>query len=138
MSGDETIAKKLVDFLNTWEEKPTEILFEHFTKGACMVFQQLSGTVVDRKYINGSYLGSFPFAVYVRTDGSDTKSRLDATAVLYSLVNWLKSQEPPDIGENRIASEFETTTPSQAGVYEDGTEDYQITLTLNFYCKGGI
>jgi len=139
MTGDPTIAQALFEYLNTWAEKPAPILFEKFDKEApSMMFQQLSGTVVLRRYVSGSYIGTFPFAVYIRIDGADTKSKLDATATLCALVEWLNSQPLPDIGENRTATDFDIATPSRAAVFEDGTEDYQIVLNLTYYCKGGI
>lgn len=139
MNGDQTIAEALFEHIRKWEEKPAEVEFEEFAKDApSMMFQQLSGTVVTRQYVNGSYIGAFPFAVYMRIDGSDTKSKLSATKTLCALNKWLKTQPLPDIGEGRRATEFDVATPSRAAAYEDGTEDYQIVLNLTYFCKGGL
>lgn len=139
MIGDITIGKAVFELLNTWNGKPAPFLFEKFEKEPpSMMFQQLSGTVVTRKYISGSYMGEYPFAVFVRVNGADTQSKFDATQTLQDLSDWIITQEPPNIGTERTASEFVvTTTPSKSAIYDDGTEDYQVTIILKYYCKGG-
>lgn len=139
MNGDITIGKAIYVLLNTWNDKPTDILFEKFDKKPpSMMFQQLTGTAITRKYVSGSYTGEYPFAVAVRVDGTDTKSKFDATQTLQDLSDWIITQKPPSIGANRSASEFEvSSTPSKVAIYDDGTEDYQIIITLKYYCKGG-
>lgn len=134
--ANDTLWRILLDHLNTWEDKPCEILYDKFAKnGLSMRMQQLSGTVIVRKYVNGSFIGIYPFAVSLRIDGQDTETRLDAADKLCALTEWL-SANPPDLGADRSFYEFEATTPSQSAIYEDDTEDYAVTITMRYYQKG--
>jgi hypothetical protein len=134
--SDNTIWRILLDHLNTWPDKPCEILYDRFEKEPpTMRMQQLTGTVVERKYVNGSFIGLYPFALSLRIGGQDTETRLDASDKLDALTGWLNAN-PPDLGENRIFYKFEATTPSQSAVYEDGCEDYGVTVTMRYYEKG--
>ena len=85
--------------------------------------------------MNGSFIGLYPFVLALRIDGLDTETRLDASDKLDALTGWLNAN-PPDLGENRIFYKFEATTPSQSAIYEDGCEDYGITVTMRYYEKG--
>lgn len=133
------IAEALLDHLNTWGDKPSEIKLEAFDKDPIsMMMQQLSGAVVKKKYINGSYIGAYPFAVYIRTEGYDTAGKLDAAKHLNHLNEWLQTSPFPSLGKGRNITKIEMTSlPSMAARYEDGTEDYQAVFMLE-YKKGGI
>jgi hypothetical protein len=134
--NDNTIWRILLDHLNAWPDKPCEILYDKFEKDPpTMRMQQLTGTVVERKYVNGSFIGLYPFALALRIGGQDTEERLNASDTLNSLMGWLDAN-PPDLGESRTFYKFEATTPSQNAVYEDGSEDYGVTVTMRYYEKG--
>ena len=139
------IASSLKDFLNTWEQKPCEIKLEDFSKTPpSMMMQQLSGSYKLRSYINGSYLGEYPFAVYVRIESTDTASILDATGCLLGLHDWLNEQNEdgskkhlPVLSGDRKAIKIEMESmPSLAARYDDGTEDYQAIFKMQ-YKQGG-
>ncbi|MBR4694674.1 MAG: hypothetical protein IKO94_01170 [Selenomonadaceae bacterium] len=101
-----------------------------------MALQQLSGTVVLKKYVNGSFTGAWPFAVYVRLSASDTAKKLDAVETLENLDQWMSSADLPDLGENRVADHIEMTAlPSVAATYEDGSVDYQALFQLIYKQK---
>lgn len=139
------IAEALLDHLNKWDSKPSEIRFEDFAKDPpSMMLQQLSGSYKLRSYIDGSYIGEYPFAVYIRVDGSDTASRLDATGSLLGLSKWLDERNTdgtrknlPILGSERTAVKIELESyPSIAARYDDGTEDYQALFKMQ-YKQGG-
>ena len=132
------IAKAMLEHLNSWEGKPVDIKFEGFTKTPpSMMMQQLTGAIKKRAYINGSYLGSWPFAIYIRVDGSDTAGKLDASEALNNIAEWLSLTPLPTLGDNRTALKIEMTgLPSIAARYEDGCEDYQAIFELE-YKQGG-
>ena len=141
------IAKALRDHLNRWQGKPALINLEDFgSEVPSMMLQQLSGAYKKRAYIDGSYLGSYPFSVYIRVDGADTATRLDATGALYGLFNWLneKNEEGeyinlPTIDASKTATQIEMTSiPSISARYEDGSEDYQAIFELQYNTRRSI
>ena len=138
VNGDTSIAKILHGWLNTWTDKPTGIAFDDFSKGPpCMTFQPMSGTLIERKYVDGSYIGVYPFAVAMRISGEDTVERIDAHATLSALGEWVRDSAPPTLGDGRTATEFDPSTPAKTSVYDNGAEDYQIIITMKYRQKGG-
>lgn len=133
------IVKALWQHLNSWSEKPCKINLEAFDKDApSMMMQQLSGAVKKREYINGSYIGALPFAVYIRVTGADTATKLDATETLNDLAEWLETAPVPQLGRNRHVIKIEMTAlPSLFERLQDGTEDYQAIFNLE-YKQGGF
>lgn len=85
-------------------------------------------------------IGVFHFAVYIAIDAEDTESRFDALAVLNDLGLWLTRKDEtgnfenlPELGEERKAVKFTiSSTPSIAARLENGTEEYQVLLALEY------
>lgn len=135
------LAKVMRDYLNTWAKRPCDIRLEELTnKTPCMMLQQLSSAEVLRNYINGSYIGRWDFAVYIRVSGKDTASRFDAIACLDNLSAWLTEVDQlgafvrlPIIDACRQATAIRLSgSPSLAARYEDGTEAYQAIYRLEY------
>lgn len=138
------IAKVMRDHLNSWPKKPTDFVLEDLGKKVpSLMLQQLSAAEKKKTYINGSYIGLWNFAVYVRINAKDTASRLDAIGCLEELSKWLQDTNTkgeyinlPYIDTNRTATKIEmTTTPSIAARYDDGTEDYQAIFSLEYQAR---
>lgn len=141
-SYDSAIEAAVFDHLNSWPDKPCEISME-FPKRApirfAMSMQQLAGTVYLRRYVDGSFIGAWPFAVLVRFTNVDDSKRLEASGILNSLMAWLKEANPPDLGEDRVSNYFEMTAlPSCAAQYEDGSVDYQAVYQLVYKKKRSV
>ena len=135
------IAKAMKTLLNSWPDKPAPILLEDLGKEATsMMLQQLAAAEKRREYVNGSYVGVWNFAVYIRIEAEDTESRLDATGSLQALADWLQETDSqgcfahlPVIDDRRVASKIEmTSSPSLVARMEDGTEDYQAVFSLEY------
>lgn len=135
------IPRELRKHLNTWPNKPVEIQAEVTGKAVpAMMMQQLSAVERKRTYINGAYIGTFAFAVYVAIDAEDTASRLDALAVLQDLDLWLSQQDDtgayvnlPDLGECRQAIKIQmSSSPSIAARLDNGVEEYQALFSLEY------
>ncbi len=138
------IAKVMKDLLNSWDKKPVDILLDDLGAVApSMMLQQLSAAQKKKAYVNGSYIGVWNFAVYMRVACNDTKSRLDATACLSDLADWLTAVDAngnfehlPEIDTDRTATSMAlTATPSVAARYENGTEDYQMMMSLEYFTR---
>lgn len=134
MSIDTDIAQAVLAYLNTWREKPCEISFElAVRKSISMKMQPLSATVIKKKYITGSFVGDWPFAIYVRINKGDTASRANAMRTLDELGRWISTQHLPSIGANRTANKVEITgLPSIAVANEDGSEEYQALYCMEY------
>lgn len=138
------IAKVMRDHLNTWHKKPADFMLEDLGKKApSIMLQQLASAEKRRVYINGSYIGVWSFAVYMRVNAKDTASRLDAIACLTELSEWFQKTNSvndyinlPHIDDNRKATKIEmTSNPTLAARYDDGTEDYQAFFTLEYQVR---
>ncbi|MBO5568822.1 MAG: hypothetical protein J6A79_07840 [Clostridia bacterium] len=141
-SYDSVIEMTVYDHLNSWPDKPCVIGMQ-FPKrrpiSFSMSMQQLSGTVYLRRYVNGSFVGAWPFAVLVRFAEADDSKRFQASGILNSLNEWLRSAELPSLGEERTANYFEMTAlPSCVAQYEDGSADYQAVYQLVYKKKGCV
>lgn len=136
MDDDVLVARAIYNHLNSWPDKPCRINMETMEKAPIafsMSMQQLSGTVVLKKYIDGSYTGAWPFAIYVRFSGADTAKKFDAVRVLTEIAEWLRTSPLPDLGTSRVPDKIEMTSlPAIAGAYEDGGIDYQAVFRLTY------
>lgn len=135
MADDISIARDMRAFLNSWSEKPVPYFtIEQLTTAPpSMMFQPLSGSKVLRKYVDGSFIGSWPFAICFRVNQTDTSVKLSAYDTLEKAANWLTSGVLPTLSGSKIPLKIEqTSTPSQIAVYDDGTEDYQVFLALEY------
>ena len=136
-----TIAQVMRDHLNTWSNKPCDFQIEDLGKEVpSLMIQQLASAEVKTQYINGSYIGLWNFAIYMRVSGEDTASRLDALSCLSECAQWLMEKDVsgsyvnlPAIDENRTPQKIEVTnSPSIAVRYDNGVEDYLITMSLEY------
>lgn len=139
------IPKVMRDHINTWENLPVSIKLEDTGKTVpSMMIQQLAATTKKRKYVNGTYVGVFNFAVYIVIDGEDTASRIDALAVLNDLGEWLSKKDEdgqyvnlPDLGQGRRAMSITlSSAPSIAAKHETGEEEYQALFVLEYIASG--
>lgn len=135
------IPRVMRDHLNTWPRKPVEIQAEHAgTEVPAMMMQQLAAVEQEKRYINGSFIGVFHFAVYIAIIGEDTAARLGALAVLNDLGLWLSEKDEsghythlPNLGDDRTAVQITmSSTPSIAARHENGVEEYQALFDLKY------
>lgn len=107
------------------------------------MFQPLSGVKKEKKYVNGSYIGAFSFAIYVRTSANDTKDKLNARIILQGLDEWLSVKNDngeyvnlPVLADGDIPLKIEmTATPAIAAKYDNGAEDYQAIFKFTYRHK---
>ncbi len=135
------LAKIMRDHLNLWPDRPADITLEDFGRETpAMMLQQLAAAEKKRSYVNGSYVGGWTFAVYIRIDATDTASRLDALQALENLFNWLDARDDdnsflhlPTIDEHRTATQIlMPNTPSVAVKYDNGMEEYQAIFEMEY------
>lgn len=133
---EQIIAKSVYNHLNEWPDKPCPVRMEIADKAPIafsMAMQQLAGSRKLRQYIDGSFVGAWPFAVYVRVPATDTAKRFSAVRYLESLNLWLMTEQLPDLGDLRTPDKFEMTSiPAVAAQWEDGSVDYQAIFQLTY------
>ena len=138
---DVSITKAILDYVNTWSGKPVDITLNMSDKEppAMMLLQQGS-SFKQAEYVDGSFIGKYPFYVYSRINGADTQARLTAIKELETLFAWFKTNEhdgiTPNLGENKKYQKIVmTTNPSLATQYDNGYEDYSTTFILTYQFK---
>ena len=120
--------------MNTWPGKPARFGLDNLEKDSfSLMLQQLPGAVVKRKYVDGSYIGLWPFAVYVRSRINEAAQRLSAVSILNELNDWMKVGALPDLGPGRICHSLGMTLlPSVAADYNNGVVDYQAQYVMEY------
>jgi len=137
------IADAMTVHLNTWEDKPCDLIFEDMTKepdSSAMMIQQLARAKKKKSYVNGDYIGAWVFAVYIKVDATDSSARLGAINVLNSLGEWMSEKDSvgrytnlPSLGDNRAALSLEmVNSPSLASKGKNGTDSYQAVFELDY------
>jgi len=145
VNKDMVIEEAMLDFLNSWNDKPCEIKLDELEKeGLSMCFQPLSGAKTTRKYINGSYSADFPFAIIVRVNNFDTKAKIKPREIFQQLDEWFSQKDAekkeyinlPTLSGGNTATKIEmTATPAVSFRYENGTDDYQAVFQLKYKHK---
>ena len=142
LDPNDGISPQIWKYLNSWPNKPVSVSrigLDHVDKlPVAIALQQISGTLVDRQYMDGGFIGRWPFVIFVKVQGDDTASRLSAVGVLNDLYRWMKQNPPEDIGTGRQTLHIEQReTPVRVGAYEDGTEIYQGVYVLRYKQSAG-
>ena len=128
----------MLDYLNGWDNKPANFSLEGIAKEAPSASMlQLPTSGIVKRYIDGSYIGMYTFAVYIRIRQADTGEKLEILDLYDDLLSYFKSGQLPDLSSEAEPRYIELlTTPSLADTYDDGTEDYQATYRLVYKVKG--
>lgn len=131
-----TIARPMLDYLNAWPNKPAAFSLDGLRKEApSAAVLQLASSGVLKRYVTGSYIGIWSFAVCIRLKQADTGEKLDALDLYEDLLTYFKSTLPV-LPEGVEAEKIESlSTPAMSAAYDDGTEDYQGTYRLEYYAK---
>lgn len=127
------VAKDMLRHLNRWQDKPCKFALEELpNKAPALMLQPLASSGIERKYIDGSFIGQFTFAVYYRDDMMDTADKLSAYDTLEALAYWLENSPLPILGGKRTALKIEQTATPALAQTDDDTEDYQTIFSLRY------
>ena len=99
-----------------------------------MALSTIQAAYIVKKYILGGYQAEYQFKVIYRMKpGNSNDKRLKADETLNALGDWAASEKPPSIGDGRKVIRIEPTTRSSLfAVYENGDEDHQILMKMNY------
>ena len=134
-----TIARSMLGYVNAWPDKPAPFTLEGLRKESpAAMLLQLPSSGVLKRYVDGSYIGVWSFAVYIRLNKADTSDKLEALDLYEDLLRYFKSGLPT-LEDHAEAILIEMlSTPALAAAYDDGTEDYQATYRLRYKAQGMV
>lgn len=132
----ESISRALFRWLNTWQDKPVVINYESLpADGEGMALSTIQGAYKLKEYVRGGYLGQYQFKVTYRVQpGNSNNNRLSADETLDALGEWATKARPyPDIGTGKRVTKIKINSLSSVFAnYEDGSEDHQILMTMDY------
>lgn len=132
----ESISRAIFRWLNQWPDKPVVINYENLpADGEGMALSTIQGAYRLKEYVRGGYLGQYQFKVMYRVQpGNSNNNRLSADETLDALGTWASKTRPfPDIGSGRRVTKIKINSLSSVFAnYEDGSEDHQILMTLDY------
>lgn len=134
MEGSAKIARAMFKFVNSWPDKPVAIRLDILEKNVnSMMLQQTGGSIVTSRYADGSYRGTWSFAISVRVSGEDSSVRLNAISIINELGGWMEDQSLPVLGDGYTAQSLAMASyPVLVGGYPDGSQDYQSIFNLTY------
>lgn len=132
---EDQISRKMLVWLNTFPQKPVDLIRFEFlpADSAAMAMSTIQAAYIVKKYILGGYQAEYQFKVIYRIKpGNSNDKRLKADELLNALGDWALTQTP-DIGTGRRVISVEPTTRSSLfAMYDNGDEDHQILMKMNY------
>lgn len=132
---EDQISRKMLVWLNTFPQKPVDLIRFEFlpADSAAMAMSTIQAAYIVKKYILGGYQAEYQFKVIYRIKpGNSNDKRLKADELLNALGDWALTQTP-DIGRGRRVIRVEPTTRSSLfAMYDNGDEDHQILMKMNY------
>lgn len=132
---EDQISRKMLVWLNTFPQKPVDVIRFEFlpADSPAMAMSTIQAAFIVKKYILGGYQAEYQFKVINRIKpGNSNDKRLKADELLNALGDWALTQTP-DIGTGRRVIRVEPTTRSSLfAMYENGDEDHQILMKMNY------
>lgn len=136
MTEQEQISRVLLAWLNQFPGKPVNLInYEYLKDGEpSMALSTIQAAYKTRKYITGGYQAQYQFKVIYRLQPSTNNDRLKADELLSGLGDWANTREDlPILGEGIRCLKVEATTRSSLFArYENGDEDHQILMNMNY------
>lgn len=103
-----------------------------------VMLSTLAGDPYIVRYKGGGARMSYPFGVYLRSNGPDTKSRLDAMKVLGDIAASIEDRSTWPVapaGYDSFSLNLRTM-PAPIARSESGAQDYQVTFELTYRKRG--
>ena len=130
------IAEALLKWLRTCPYMPEgmKLAYQNLGDSSGMSLHTLKGTIKRKEYVDGSYEGYYPFAIYLRDMPDSTNTRLECTDILDKIGAWVDDQEVyPELDDNRIINSIDmVSNATLVKRFENGVEDYMATFELLF------
>lgn len=139
VSGPEQdfVGRALLNWFNEYPDLPRyidHISAEYLGSENGMGLFATTAAYKTQEYISGAYDAQYQFSLQYRTVTTDSDGRLDAAEVLSNIASWAEKREDlPDLGAGKRVISIERTSPAvMVARYEDGSEDYQILMVMDY------
>lgn len=131
----ENVQRALLEWFGTYPDLPAEPSFESLPDdgpGLCLSTIQAANRL--KSYIAGGYVAQYQFNLIYRIQPSDSEDQLAAVELLNKMGAWAEqNQTGPALPEGAYFRKIvRTNNAAILAVYEDGTRDYQIALTMTW------
>lgn len=134
---EDQVSRKLLVWLNTYPNLPDGVDIIRFeflpADTSAMAVSTIQAAYIVKRYILGGYQAEYQFKlIYRLKPGNSNDKRLKADELLNAIGDWASGQKL-DIGENKRVISLEPTTRSSLfAMYENGDEDHQILMKMNY------
>lgn len=132
---EDQVSRKLLVWLNTYAELPVDIIRFEFLPAdtSAMAMSTIQAAYIVRRYITGGYVAEYQFKIIYRVrPGNSNDKRLKADELLNAIGDWATGKRPDNGTGKRVVSLEPTTRSSLFAVYENGDEDHQILMKMNY------
>ena len=134
-------SKVLSEIIYNWlKSQFNDLRYESISnKGLCRSFVKETAGYIDRKYVSGSYMAIQPFSIYLFTDGTDTRTLIDATKALTEICDWIDQQNkakafPELTGTDAVMSVEIDSSPYMAE-RNDSEYVYHMVFSVQYFHK---
>lgn len=132
---EQRISRSVMAWINTYTALPVAIVnFEQLKADTVgMAVSTIQAAYIVRQYITGGHEGEYQFKIIYRIKpGASNDARLKADELLNAIGEWAKNN-PPSLGSGVHCIKCVATTRSALfAVYENGDEDHQILMKINY------
>ncbi|MBR5445893.1 MAG: hypothetical protein IKV57_07215 [Clostridia bacterium] len=148
MAEEYSVIRKICDHISGWEGAPCLFLPESREGGLpgmpvsgkalpAGAVTALSGAVRVRSYVDGSFIGEIPFAVFLRVPQTPADG-VEALEWFAALTRYLADFAPqPDPCRVYECCRL-TALPARSSVEADGTEEYRASFTVRYRQKASL
>jgi len=121
-----SIAKALLERINSWPFRPADAKLESFGPGLPAIKLSFAGAAkMQKRYADGSEIFELPLAITLRARGGTPHESL------FSLAEYLKSTEPPQLDDGVCLLMLEPLgPPRRTGADVSGLAEYTLPLRL--------
>ncbi len=129
---DDSVSRDLLVWMNTCPLLPDFVNADFLAKDRPgIMMSTIQATPKIRQYINGGYEAQHQFAIIYRVQPDDNDSRLSAEELLNKIGIWAESSKTmPELNVGVVRSVKRNSNAALLYVYEDGSRDYQILMTM--------
>ena len=129
----ESVLKMIVNMVREYPDlNSIEVGFESLNKdGASIGIYGIQGAVVEKRFINGTFIGTVPFGIIYRSQPKTDNQRLGKIEFLNNLARWLSERkEYPELSDKKVQDIRWEQVPFKDNSALAGDNDYVVTMRV--------